>query len=82
MTFTSKLQFYSVFANVNMSFVHRKLTESFFPKVTNSTNKIKIYELFTIHLGLVNPHLQLEHSRRLIATISDEMISNNLFDLL
>ncbi|KAL7028870.1 hypothetical protein ACKWTF_006029 [Chironomus riparius] len=59
-----------------------KLIETLFPKISNGLNKIKIFELFTIHLGLVNPHLQLEHSRRLIATISDEMISNNLFDLL
>lgn len=37
-----------------------------------------------MHLGLVTPQLQLEHSRRLVATIQDvtEMANNNLFDLL
>ncbi|KAG5683849.1 hypothetical protein PVAND_013112 [Polypedilum vanderplanki] len=61
---------------------YQKMTETFFPKITNGINKIKVFELFTIHLNLVTPHLQLEHSRRLIATISDEVVSNNLFDLL
>lgn len=62
----------------------RHLVEGHFPKVSNGVNKIKCYELFTMHLGLVTPKLQLEHSRRLVATIQDvtEMATNNLFDLL
>ncbi|XP_029034718.1 Hermansky-Pudlak syndrome 1 protein homolog isoform X2 [Osmia bicornis bicornis] len=45
----------------------RKLAEICFPKL--SANKIRIYELYCVHLGLATSSCILEHSRRLAATI-------------
>uniref|UniRef100_A0A1B0BJL8 Hermansky-Pudlak syndrome 1 protein homolog n=1 Tax=Glossina palpalis gambiensis TaxID=67801 RepID=A0A1B0BJL8_9MUSC len=45
------------------------LTEVCFPKALPS--KIKCYELFCIHLGLVTATCAVEHARRLVATIAD-----------
>ncbi|XP_034178922.1 Hermansky-Pudlak syndrome 1 protein isoform X3 [Osmia lignaria lignaria] len=46
---------------------YRKLAEICFPKL--SANKIRIYELYCVHLGLATSSCILEHSRRLAATI-------------
>lgn len=46
---------------------YQKLKEICFPKMLPS--KIKCYELFCVHLGLVTSTLVLEHTRRLAATI-------------
>ncbi|KAJ8937389.1 hypothetical protein NQ318_015469 [Aromia moschata] len=46
---------------------YQKLKELCFPKMTPS--KIRCYELFCIHLGLVTASCVLEQTRRLSATI-------------
>ncbi|XP_070155054.1 BLOC-3 complex member HPS1 isoform X4 [Polyergus mexicanus] len=46
---------------------YRKLTETCFPKL--SPSKVRIYELYCVHLGLTTSTCVLEHSRRLAATI-------------
>lgn len=45
----------------------RKIKESSFPKMY--PNRIKCYELFSIHLGLITPSCILEQTRRLSATV-------------
>ncbi|KAH8405454.1 hypothetical protein KR215_000082 [Drosophila sulfurigaster] len=45
------------------------LVELCFPKL--SPQKVRVYELYCIHLGLVTATCAVEHSRRLVATISD-----------
>ena len=45
------------------------LTEVCFPKTP--ANKIKCYELYCVHLGLVTATCAVEHARRLVATIAD-----------
>ncbi|XP_014205525.1 Hermansky-Pudlak syndrome 1 protein homolog isoform X2 [Copidosoma floridanum] len=60
---------------------YRKLVETYFPKL--SPNKIRIYELFCVHLGLATSSCVLEHSRRLAATIWEITgLPNNPADLL
>ncbi|XP_012287856.1 Hermansky-Pudlak syndrome 1 protein homolog isoform X2 [Orussus abietinus] len=60
---------------------YRKLAETCFPKI--SINKIRIYELYCVHLGLATPSCVLEHSRRLAATICEVTgFSNNPADIL
>ncbi|XP_014089645.2 BLOC-3 complex member HPS1 [Bactrocera oleae] len=54
---------------------YQQLAEVCFPKVT--PGKIKCYELFCIHLGLVTSTCAVEHSRRLVATIADLAGENN-----
>lgn len=54
---------------------YQQLAEVCFPKVT--PGKIKCYELFCIHLGLVTSTCAVEHSRRLVATIADLAGGNN-----
>ena len=58
--------------------------DTYFTKAANNSNKIKCYELYCIHLGLVTPSCVLEHARRLAATINDvtDMSSHNPFELL
>lgn len=46
---------------------YKKLAHACFPKI--SPNKIRIYELYCVHLGLATSSCVLEHSRRLAATI-------------
>ncbi|XP_020289802.1 Hermansky-Pudlak syndrome 1 protein homolog isoform X2 [Pseudomyrmex gracilis] len=59
---------------------YRKLTETCFPKV--SPNKVRIYELYCVHLGLTTSTCVLEHSRRLAATIWEVTgVPNNLADI-
>ncbi|XP_075156136.1 Hermansky-Pudlak syndrome 1 protein [Haematobia irritans] len=48
---------------------YQLLTEICFPKTP--VNKIKCYELFLVHLGLVTATCAVEHARRLVATIAD-----------
>ncbi|KAM7349896.1 Hermansky-Pudlak syndrome 1 protein [Cochliomyia hominivorax] len=48
---------------------YNRLTEVCFPKTP--MNKIKCYELYCVHLGLVTATCAVEHSRRLVATIAD-----------
>ncbi|XP_017795118.1 PREDICTED: Hermansky-Pudlak syndrome 1 protein homolog [Habropoda laboriosa] len=60
---------------------YRKLAEMCFPKL--STNKIRIYELYCVHLGLATSSCVLEHSRRLAATIWEVTgVPNNPADIL
>lgn len=59
----------------------RKLAETCFPKL--SANKIRIYELYCVHLGLATSSCVLEHSRRLAATIWEVTgVPNNPADIL
>ncbi|KAJ3653165.1 hypothetical protein Zmor_012429 [Zophobas morio] len=46
---------------------YQRLKEVCFPKMPS--NKIRCYELFCVHLGLVTASCVLEHTRRLAATI-------------
>ncbi|CAD7088595.1 unnamed protein product [Hermetia illucens] len=48
---------------------YQRLLETCFPKA--SLNKIKCFEVYCIHLGLVTATCALEHCRRLVATIND-----------
>lgn len=48
---------------------YQSLMDISFPK--SPPNKIKCYELYCIHLGLVTATCAVEHCRRLVATISD-----------
>ncbi|XP_073828844.1 Hermansky-Pudlak syndrome 1 protein [Musca autumnalis] len=48
---------------------YQLLTEICFPKTP--VHKIKCYELFCVHLGLVTATCAVEHARRLVATIAD-----------
>lgn len=60
---------------------YRKLAEMCFPKL--SSNKIRIYELYCVHLGLATSSCVLEHSRRLAATIWEVTgVPNNPADIL
>ncbi|XP_031370524.1 Hermansky-Pudlak syndrome 1 protein homolog isoform X2 [Apis dorsata] len=60
---------------------YRKLAETCFPKL--SINKIRIYELYCVHLGLATSSCVLEHSRRLAATIWEVTgVPNNPADIL
>uniref|UniRef100_A0A2M4C1C2 FUZ/MON1/HPS1 third Longin domain-containing protein n=1 Tax=Anopheles marajoara TaxID=58244 RepID=A0A2M4C1C2_9DIPT len=47
----------------------RRLIETCFPR--SSSGKIRCYELFLVHLGLVTSTIVLEHCRRLAVTITD-----------
>ncbi|XP_046623434.1 Hermansky-Pudlak syndrome 1 protein homolog isoform X1 [Neodiprion virginianus] len=60
---------------------YKKLVEVCFPKL--SPNKIRIYELYCVHLGLATSSCVLEHSRRLAATIWEVTgVPNNPIDIL
>ncbi|XP_055912010.1 BLOC-3 complex member HPS1 [Eupeodes corollae] len=48
---------------------YHQFTEIGFPKT--SPGKIKCYEIFCMHLGLVTTTCAIEHCRRLVATIAD-----------
>lgn len=48
---------------------YSELAELCFPKL--APGKVRVYELYCIHLGLVTATCAVEHSRRLVATISD-----------
>ncbi|XP_011150672.1 Hermansky-Pudlak syndrome 1 protein homolog isoform X2 [Harpegnathos saltator] len=59
---------------------YRKLTETCFPKV--SPSKVRIHELYCVHLGLATSTCVLEHSRRLAATIWEVIgVPSNLADI-
>lgn len=59
---------------------YRKLTETCFPKL--SPSKVRIYELYCVHLGLTTSTCVLEHSRRLAATIWEVTgMPNNFADI-
>jgi len=51
-----------------MDYYH-DLADLCFPKL--SPAKVRVYELYCIHLGLVTATCAVEHARRLVATISD-----------
>ncbi|XP_020815082.1 Hermansky-Pudlak syndrome 1 protein homolog [Drosophila serrata] len=53
---------------LTMDYYH-DLAELCFPKI--SPGKVRVYELYCIHLGLVTATCAVEHARRLVATISD-----------
>ncbi|XP_011506371.1 PREDICTED: Hermansky-Pudlak syndrome 1 protein homolog isoform X2 [Ceratosolen solmsi marchali] len=60
---------------------YRKLADTYFPKL--SASKIRIYELYCVHLGLATSSCVLEHSRRLAATIWEVTgLPNNPADLI
>lgn len=65
-TSTGKFVKFRVFFYVWATF-RRKLKEVCFPKMSSA--KIRCYELFCVHLGLVTASCVLEHTRRLAATI-------------
>ncbi|XP_023168666.1 Hermansky-Pudlak syndrome 1 protein homolog [Drosophila hydei] len=48
---------------------YSELAELCFPKLAGG--KVRVYELYCIHLGLVTATCAVEHARRLVATISD-----------
>nr|XP_049466231.1 Hermansky-Pudlak syndrome 1 protein homolog [Anopheles coluzzii] len=48
---------------------YQRLIESCFPRTPSS--KVRCYELFLVHLGLVTSTIVLEHCRRLAVTITD-----------
>lgn len=48
---------------------YSELAELCFPKL--APGKVRVYELYCIHLGLVTATCAVEHARRLVATISD-----------
>ena len=54
------------------------------PQITSiANNKIKCYEIYCIHLGLVSTSCMLEHCRRLAVTINDiTCIPDSLIELL
>ncbi|XP_055694276.1 BLOC-3 complex member HPS1 [Lutzomyia longipalpis] len=61
---------------------YQKITETLFQRTT-TVQRIKSYDLYLIHLGLVNSNLCLEHSRRISMTINDIMGSGgNPLDIL
>ncbi|XP_018044334.1 PREDICTED: uncharacterized protein LOC108684498 [Atta colombica] len=65
---------------LNYLLYYRKLTETCFPKL--SPSKVRIYELYCVHLGLTTSTCVLEHSRRLAATIWEVTgVPNNLADI-
>ncbi|XP_057340070.1 BLOC-3 complex member HPS1 [Microplitis mediator] len=60
---------------------YKKLSQIYFPKISH--NKIRIYELYCVHLGLATSSCVLEHSRRLAATIWEITgLPNNPADIL
>lgn len=60
---------------------YQKITETLFPKTPLA--RIKSYDLYLVHLGLVNSNLCLEHSRRIAVTINDIIgINGNPLDIL
>ncbi|XP_067640849.1 BLOC-3 complex member HPS1 [Eurosta solidaginis] len=54
---------------------YQQLGEVCYPKAT--PGKVKCFELFCIHLGLVTATCAVEHARRLVATIADVAGDNN-----
>ncbi|XP_030375126.1 uncharacterized protein LOC115624541 [Scaptodrosophila lebanonensis] len=54
---------------------YNDLAEVYFPKL--NTEKVRTYELFCIHLGLVTATCAAEHARRLVATVSDVIGEQN-----
>ncbi|KAG5333721.1 HPS1 protein, partial [Acromyrmex charruanus] len=77
-----KLNDFSDFLKVKAlkNFTLGKLTETCFPKL--SPSKVRIYELYCVHLGLTTSTCVLEHSRRLAATIWEVTgVPNNLADI-
>lgn len=62
-------------------FFNRKIASAYFPKV--SPNRMRIYELYCVHLGLATASCVLEHSRRLAATIWEVTgLPNNPVDII
>ncbi|XP_059607673.1 BLOC-3 complex member HPS1 [Phlebotomus argentipes] len=60
---------------------YQKITETLFPRT--SVARIKSFDLYLVHLGLVNSNLCLEHSRRIAVTINDVIgITGNPLDIL
>ncbi|XP_043476577.1 Hermansky-Pudlak syndrome 1 protein homolog isoform X1 [Leptopilina heterotoma] len=60
---------------------YRKIASAYFPKV--SPNRMRIYELYCVHLGLATASCVLEHSRRLAATIWEVTgLPNNPVDII
>lgn len=60
---------------------YRKIASAYYPKI--SPNKMRIYELYCVHLGLATASCVLEHSRRLAATIWEVTgLPNNPVDIL
>ncbi|XP_058065061.1 BLOC-3 complex member HPS1 isoform X2 [Anopheles bellator] len=59
----------SLIAGILAGDYYQRLIEVCFPR--SSTGKIRCYELFLVHLGLVTSTIVLEHCRRLAVTIND-----------
>ncbi|XP_050090314.1 Hermansky-Pudlak syndrome 1 protein homolog isoform X1 [Anopheles aquasalis] len=59
----------SLMAGILAGDYYHRLIETCFPR--SSSGKIRCYELFLVHLGLVTSTIVLEHCRRLAVTITD-----------
>uniref|UniRef100_A0A182K1A7 FUZ/MON1/HPS1 third Longin domain-containing protein n=1 Tax=Anopheles christyi TaxID=43041 RepID=A0A182K1A7_9DIPT len=59
----------SLIAGILVGDYYQRLIESCFPRTPSS--KVRCYELFLVHLGLVTSTIVLEHCRRLAVTITD-----------
>uniref|UniRef100_A0A182Q7R1 FUZ/MON1/HPS1 third Longin domain-containing protein n=1 Tax=Anopheles farauti TaxID=69004 RepID=A0A182Q7R1_9DIPT len=59
----------SLIAGILAGDYYQRLIETCFPRTPSS--KIRCYELFLVHLGLVTSTIVLEHCRRLAVTITD-----------
>ncbi|XP_053659123.1 BLOC-3 complex member HPS1 [Anopheles marshallii] len=59
----------SLIAGILAGDYYQRLIESCFPRTPSS--KVRCYELFLVHLGLVTSTIVLEHCRRLAVTITD-----------
>ncbi|XP_058128472.1 BLOC-3 complex member HPS1 [Anopheles ziemanni] len=59
----------SLVAGILAGDYYQRLIETCFPRTPSS--KVRCYELFLVHLGLVTSTIVLEHCRRLAVTITD-----------
>ncbi|KFB44790.1 AGAP011210-PA-like protein [Anopheles sinensis] len=59
----------SLIAGILAGDYYQRLIETCFPRTPSS--KVRCYELFLVHLGLVTSTIVLEHCRRLAVTITD-----------
>ncbi|XP_053670434.1 BLOC-3 complex member HPS1 [Anopheles nili] len=59
----------SLIAGILAGDYYQRLIETCFPRT--QANKVRCYELFLVHLGLVTSTIVLEHCRRLAVTITD-----------
>lgn len=56
---------------INESIFYRKLTEICFPGNRPNLDRVRCWELYAVHLGLLPAGTALAHVRRLAATVCD-----------